>query len=362
MVTMPDQGGRTGACMRFHPGGYTALVSDGTAILLAHDAAHPIVCDLWTLISGKASLEELLHHLTGALGAGTSDFAISQVQDSVARVVGRGALSISSGTRVVSGMSDGPSSAQSVDISEGLMMGLTSGSEKEAVFHVCRGVVPAAWLVLDHSCPHGMSAAAPGRLGSGIALNHRDDGGRTLTETERIEGGAEGSEPKLDLAADVTAGLGQAVGGPPILRARQCPDGHLNPPHSHQCRACRQTITADAIIQAPRPALGALTLPDGRRFVVDRNLIIGRAPVGQARSRQVPELVTIPGADVSRSHVEIRLEEWSVLVIDLGSANGTSVTLPDRPPMRLRAKEPMLIVPGSRIILAEQVCLRFEAT
>jgi hypothetical protein len=151
------------------------------------------------------------------------------------------------------------------------------------------------------------------------------------------------------------------TGGVPTVPARACPAGHLNPPHADQCRVCRAHIVSEDVIRAARPPLGVLVLPDGRQFVLDRTIIFGRAPSSTTRGAQVPGLVPVPGPDVSRSHVEVRIEDWSVLVVDLNSANGTTVALPERPPVRLRAHDPMLIVPGATICLADEVTITYEA-
>jgi hypothetical protein len=47
-------------------------------------------------------------------------------------------------------------------------------------------------------------------------------------------------------------------------------------------------------------------------------------------------------------------------VVDLDSRNGTFVALPGRPAERLRAYEPTLIVPGTVIMLSQDVTFTFE--
>ena len=64
--------------------------------------------------------------------------------------------------------------------------------------------------------------------------------------------------------------------------------------------------------------------------------------------------------DISRNHAEVVLEGWHVLVRDLGSTNGTTVTLPGQEPVRLRPTEDHGIEPGAVITLADEVSLTYE--
>jgi hypothetical protein len=64
--------------------------------------------------------------------------------------------------------------------------------------------------------------------------------------------------------------------------------------------------------------------------------------------------------DISRNHAEVVLEGWHVLVRDLGSTNGTTVTLPGEAPVRLRPTEDQGIEPGTVISIADEVTLIYE--
>ncbi len=54
------------------------------------------------------------------------------------------------------------------------------------------------------------------------------------------------------------------------------------------------------------------------------------------------------------------LDGWHVLVRDLGSTNGTTVTLPGQEPVRLRPTEDQGIEPGTVVTLADEVVLTYE--
>lgn len=77
---------------------------------------------------------------------------------------------------------------------------------------------------------------------------------------------------------------------------------------------------------------------------------------------RVPHLVTLssPNEDISRSHLEIRLEDWSVLAVDLGSTNGTMLLREDRAPLRLRAGVATNVDFGDRLDVGEGVIITLE--
>jgi pSer/pThr/pTyr-binding forkhead associated (FHA) protein len=66
-------------------------------------------------------------------------------------------------------------------------------------------------------------------------------------------------------------------------------------------------------------------------------------------------LHTVPDADkeLSRNHLELRLDGWSVTLVDLGSVNGTWVANPGKDPVRVRPHAPHPVVLGATVRLAE---------
>ncbi len=113
-----------------------------------------------------------------------------------------------------------------------------------------------------------------------------------------------------------------------------------------------------------RPSLGVLRLSTGGSVSLDRGVILGRAPRvdEDVPAGERPHVLRVggPDRDISRNHAEIVLEGWRVLVRDLGSTNGTTVTRPGQPPVRLRPGEPLEIEPGSVVSLADEVVLSYE--
>jgi hypothetical protein len=111
-------------------------------------------------------------------------------------------------------------------------------------------------------------------------------------------------------------------------------------------------------------ALGVLVFATGERVVVDTSIVIGRNPraadeVSGGDGRR-PRLVKIAHPGVSRQHAVIRLDRWSAHIDDLGSANGTTVTLPGRRTMSLRPGTPLELTIGAVVDLGGDVSFTME--
>ena len=150
----------------------------------------------------------------------------------------------------------------------------------------------------------------------------------------------------------------------PVVLAVLCPAGHPSPPHAGSCRTCGREIPPQQPFPTPRPSLGVLRISTGGSVPLDRGVLLGRAPRvnEELPANQRPHLVRVggPDRDISRNHAEIVLEGWHVLVRDLGSTNGTTVTLPGQEPVRLRPTEDQGIEPGTVVTLADEVVLTYE--
>lgn len=174
--------------------------------------------------------------------------------------------------------------------------------------------------------------------------------------------------PVPDVTMDRSA-LNPASDGPvdsPIVLAVICPAGHHSSPHASTCRVCGRDIPTQQPFQTPRPQLGVFRVSTGGLVPLDRGILLGRSPKVNAdlppSSR--PHLVRLASRDndISRNHAEVILEGWHVLIRDLGSTNGTTVTLPGQEPVRLRPTEDFGIEPGAVVTLADEVALTYEAS
>lgn len=191
--------------------------------------------------------------------------------------------------------------------------------------------------------------------GSGEAAEGDHDG-QTILKSDLPTSGAQqagqGQEP----------GQGVGAGTGPVVLARVCPGGHANPPTSGQCFTCGAQLP-DVAVQVPRPRLGRLRLSTGELIELEQSLVIGRQPsVSRVQGGTMPRLVQVasPGGDISRSHVEVRLEGWHVMLCDLKATNGTVLVRVGQPPRRLAQNEMAIVLDGDIAELGDDVSLRFE--
>lgn len=250
--------------------------------------------------------------------------------------------------------------------------------------------------------PPSLDTIHPGALHDGSFVEHdpkpEDDGPNDFdvlfgaTQFRSVEGAAiradeavpdapapDAPAPRSDLGPDhdgmtVTAaelrsmiGSAPSAGGAPSggsgHLATRCAQGHLNPPHGSVCRACGQSIQGQSAVRVPQLDIGVFRFTDGTRIPVTKPMLIGRSPkMSGPISGVVPDLVTVasPAQDISRTHVEVRVEGWQVMVLDKGSTNGTTVMLPGRDPQRLRPDHPFPLPIGGRVNLADEAEFTFE--
>jgi hypothetical protein len=121
-------------------------------------------------------------------------------------------------------------------------------------------------------------------------------------------------------------------------------------------------VARPLVSQAPSAHMrvsARLELSDGRIFTLDRPVYVGRAPEALGASIDaLPQLVTVdsPEHEISRTHVQVRLEGEDVLVRDV-SSNGTLLTRPGQEPERLPAQRDTLLTHGSQLLLGDDVSI-----
>ena len=99
-------------------------------------------------------------------------------------------------------------------------------------------------------------------------------------------------------------------------------------------------------------------------MALDQDIIIGRRPRSSPSAGRGPARLVIvpsPGKEISRSHCELRIDDWDVRVRDLGSNNGTYLTRPGQAPVRLDGSVAMVLKPGDVVELGENISFRMEA-
>ncbi|MEO1063197.1 MAG: FHA domain-containing protein [Actinomycetota bacterium] len=110
-----------------------------------------------------------------------------------------------------------------------------------------------------------------------------------------------------------------------------CSRGHFNNPQARYCMVCGISMVhlTHRVVHQPRPTLGFAVFDDGATYAFDRAYVVGRDPEDEAQERDA-EALLLDDAErtVSRAHAEIRPVEWDVVLVDLGSTNGTFVWNP----------------------------------
>ncbi|GAA1364268.1 hypothetical protein GCM10009596_26550 [Arthrobacter rhombi] len=149
--------------------------------------------------------------------------------------------------------------------------------------------------------------------------------------------------------------------GPQVL-GRMCPAGHANPPTSSTCAHCGEPL-GDEPREVQRPSLGRMVISGGEAVELDRPAVIGRQPsVSRSASGSMPRVVQVksPSGDISRSHLEVQLEGWHVMLVDLKATNGTMLVRAGMPPRRLGQGEKLMLLDGDVADLGDGVSLKFE--
>ncbi len=129
------------------------------------------------------------------------------------------------------------------------------------------------------------------------------------------------------------------------------------------CRQCGQAIDEHQIPQEiDQPALGVLKREGSAESwsLAQLVTVIGREPRAAGASAT---LVHVANASqrVSRIHAEVTLHGWHVEVTDR-STHGTQIINPGHDPVRLERDLPVRILPGAQLVLADEVCLRYEVS
>ncbi|MGW8482234.1 FHA domain-containing protein [Microbacterium sp. NPDC055903] len=118
-----------------------------------------------------------------------------------------------------------------------------------------------------------------------------------------------------------------------------------------------------ALIPTSGSALGRVRVSTGQVVALDRTVVIGRRPrAPRASGASLPHLIAVesPQQDISRSHLEIRPESDTVVVVDLHTTNGSTLLRPGNEPVRLHPGEATLVLTGDVVDLGDGVTVAFE--
>lgn|GEM_PF-4518420 len=149
----------------------------------------------------------------------------------------------------------------------------------------------------------------------------------------------------------------------PLVLSTLCPNGHVNAPGTVQCAQCGAAVADGSAAQRPRPEVAVVVLPAGERVPLGRGVVLGRRPRSRrAPDGRVPRLVTVesPNEDISRSHLELRVDDWNLVGVDLSSTNGTLLLREGAAPQRLRPEVATILQLGDRLDLGDGVVVTIE--
>ena len=106
-----------------------------------------------------------------------------------------------------------------------------------------------------------------------------------------------------------------------------CSRSHFNNPNAMYCQVCGISLVHHRydLALGERPALGFIVFDDGSTFSLDRNYLVGRGPGEVSDPSYTALKISDNNETLSRRHAEIRLIEWTVNIVDLGSTNGTFI-------------------------------------
>lgn len=117
--------------------------------------------------------------------------------------------------------------------------------------------------------------------------------------------------------------------------------------------ADESTVIRPRVSAPARPFV--LVATTGQRFEVTGRSLLGRNPKASTDALGASVLVVVdPGKTISKSHAELLVVAGELLVVDLGSGNGTIVETPGSAPVRCEPGLPQPVPRGSRLVLGRQ--------
>uniref|UniRef100_UPI001356AEEE FHA domain-containing protein n=1 Tax=Actinomyces sp. zg328 TaxID=2609287 RepID=UPI001356AEEE len=237
------------------------------------------------------------------------------------------------------------------------------------------------------SAPAAFSADLPAQTGPGIAVapsfavGPESTGESSLTSPAPLRRGDHDGSTVAELPGDLLEEIRSARSelaelptpdrsglvpshGARVLSAF-CANSHPNPTHLVACRVCEAPLEGPVRL-APRPVLGSLILSDGRVLSLGGPIVLGRRPSADRVATfdaGFPTCIKVssPDRQISRNHLLIDIDEWSVLARDLSNTNGTVLLREGSAPVHLSRVETTILRSGDVLELGEGVTARFEA-
>lgn len=140
-----------------------------------------------------------------------------------------------------------------------------------------------------------------------------------------------------------------------------CARGHANAPGSRTCRLCSAPVDSSTPRLISRPTLAGVHSNTGDFADLHVAVLVGRSPDADKAPRGAHLMrVHSPSSDISRSHLIVTPRDWSVIVTDLHSTNGTTVMPVGEQPFILANGDSVQVDLGTVLDLGDGVSLRIE--
>ncbi len=387
--------------LSYAAGPWYCLVRTETVVLLPPETNRDMVNTVWEVLSAGSGVERVLSVLSSDFSKGWSavpPFAVVSYTDGL-HVLLRGAaqLTASTGTTQVHVSGQGVStwSERVLDSQDSWKLHLagTASFIGEDALPLVAGIVMASAIKGGPSADSELDAEAdtddaageetilPGLFAAAVVEERTDSEDNDTLEPDIIAGAVPTSgllgdhdgetvmksdvlaiEENGDVPVDSAEQERMRPSTGPTVLARLCPERHANAPTVSLCSVCGQPVSGETR-QVPRPSLGRMRLSTGEVYELESSLIVGRQPsVSRVQGSVMPRLVqvTSESGDISRSHVEVRLEGWHVMLRDLRATNGTVLIRTGQSPRRLGEGEMTMLLDGDIAQLGQDVSLRFE--
>lgn len=142
-----------------------------------------------------------------------------------------------------------------------------------------------------------------------------------------------------------------------VVQGIMCSRKHFNDPTSIYCAICGISMVQQThnLVEGIRPPLGVLVMDDGSVYALSGSYVLGREP------EHAPEVVSgaaaalpldDPEVTMSRVHAKVELVDWTVELVDAGSANGTYTAAPGQTDWtRLPSGGRVVLTPGTKVAL-----------
>jgi len=401
---------------QYAPGRAAALASERVLVVLDRELDAAAAAGLWATVAASADLGSILGALAAACGASLTslpDFAVAVAEPGGIRLALRGAIVARAEDH------DAVSAAGVTTWVERVLSGATGvevalgDASAEAALPLAAGVVFASRIVWTAETATDAAPPAPPSVRSAPVPvdpvqavptaapepdSSRFAAATGLIDSAAVLSAATGHTDPADTLLPIDTGLGPQQADEPapsdttgydhlwgatIVRsvedAAVRPEEELDEPESPsaletagdhdgatisiaQARALRGA--APEPLAPPRPPAPArIRLSTGQVLSLDRTVVIGRRPRStRVSGTDLPHLVAVesPQQDISRSHLELRVEAGAVVVTDLHTTNGSMLLRAGSDPVRLHPGESTVVVIGDVIDLGDGVTVTIE--